>query len=387
MINRVVTATLALVFVALTAASCRRAAGPVQIAIDPNAAAGHALIRVTGLSSRELQALSASAPDAAGWAALFRVRVAGAAADAPAVAGAYAVTSTGIEFTPKFPFIPGMSYAVAFDPSRMPTPRTDVPVSATVSLPKTDREPSTVVTRILPTASQLPENQLRMYIEFSAPMSRTSGVEFISLTDSSGAKVIAPFLPLDVEFWNPDRTRYTVFFDPGRVKRGIFPNEQMGRAIHAGRTYTMTVDAAWRDANGLPLASPYRQTFQVGPADEQPISLDTWRWTVPQAGRKDPLIISFPEPLDHGLLMRAVGVSRRDGVPVTGDVRVDPGETRWNFTPTNAWQPGRYTLIVLPILEDLAGNRIGRLFEVDTFEKVDDASAPREQYSLPFEVK
>ncbi|MEP6917985.1 MAG: hypothetical protein ABJC89_20225 [Acidobacteriota bacterium] len=34
------------------------------------------------------------------------------------------------------------------------------------------------------------------------------------------------------------------------------------------------------------------------------------------------------------------------------------------FTPRDAWQSGGYTLIVLPILEDLAGNRIGRAFEV-----------------------
>ncbi len=32
-----------------------------------------------------------------------------------------------------------------------------------------------------------------------------------------------------MDLWNEDRTRFTVLYDPGRVKRGILPNEEMGR--------------------------------------------------------------------------------------------------------------------------------------------------------------
>ena len=58
------------------------------------------------------------------------------------------------------------------------------------------------------------------------------------------------FLPLESDFWNADHTRYTVFFDPGRVKRGILPNRDMGRALVAGRQYTLEVNADWPDAQG-----------------------------------------------------------------------------------------------------------------------------------------
>ncbi len=34
------------------------------------------------------------------------------------------------------------------------------------------------------------------------------------------------------------------------------------------------------------------------------------------------------------------------------------------MTPDAPWQPGRYEVIALGILEDLAGNRIGRAFEI-----------------------
>ena len=98
-----------------------------------------------------------------------------------------------------------------------------------------------MVSQVFPTADALPENQLRFYIHFSAPMGMRGGLDFIHLLDDAGKEVKDPFLPLDAEFWNDDRTRYTVFFDPGRQKRGIAPIAEMGRSLtegqvlHAGR--------------------------------------------------------------------------------------------------------------------------------------------------------
>jgi hypothetical protein len=80
-----------------------------------------------------------------------------------------------------------------------------------------------MVSQVFPTADELPENQLRLYVHFSAPMGSKGGLDFIHLLDENGAEVEDPFLPLDAEFFNDDRTRYTVFFDPGRQKRGIAP--------------------------------------------------------------------------------------------------------------------------------------------------------------------
>jgi hypothetical protein len=55
------------------------------------------------------------------------------------------------------------------------------------------------------------------------------------------------------------------------------------------------------------------------------------------------------------------------------------------MTPTEAWRSGRYEVIALSILEDLAGNRIGRAFEVDTFDRVDEDVEP-EVTRIPFEL-
>ena len=40
-----------------------------------------------------------------------------------AVLGRYTVTAEAVQFEPRFPFDPGRSYSVRFDPARLPTPR------------------------------------------------------------------------------------------------------------------------------------------------------------------------------------------------------------------------------------------------------------------------
>jgi hypothetical protein len=223
-----------------------------------------------------------------------------------------------------------------------------------------------------------------MYIHFSAPMGRRGGVEHVALLDDRGREVADPFLPLDAEFWNQDRTRYTVFFDPGRQKRGILPNRQMGPSLVEGRTYTLVVRRQWRDGTGQPLREEFSHRFKVGPPRLDSIDYEQWRISAPDEGTRDPLIVEFPQPLDHGLLMRALGV-RRDGRPLAGDLRVEEHETRWVMTPRDLWTPGRYELVILSLLEDVAGNRIGRPFEVRGFQR-GGADAPPEVILRPFSL-
>ena len=260
------------------------------------------------------------------------------------------------------------------------------PIVATVALPARDATPVTVVSQVFPTADNVPENQLRLYVHFSAPMGSKGGLDYIHLLDENGAEVKDPFLPLDAEFWNDDRTRYTLFFDPGRQKRGIAPIADMGRSLTRGKTYTLVVDAEWRDGNGLPLKQPFRRTFRVGAAVERPLDPNAWVIAAPAAGSTNSLRVTFREPLDHGLLLRALGVIAPDGKSLPGDVYVDQGELMWAFTPKGAWQAGHYNLVAFAMLEDLAGNRIGRPFEVDQFDRADRSPEP-EKTLIPFSVR
>ena len=92
-----------------------------------------------------------------------------------------------------------------------------------------------------------------------------------------------------------------------------------------------------------------------------------WRVTRPKAGTSEPLAVTFPEALDHGLLRRALGVAKA-GAPglVGGDAVIESGETRWLFTPRDAWVAGNYQLVAFAFLEDLAGNRVGRALKSTT---------------------
>ena len=360
------------------AASCSGPDGSPRIEL--NTQTSPAVIDVAGLPAPLLSELDRSRTQDE-WSGILRVSV---GPDQPPMLGQWAVVERRLRFTPMFPLDAGRSYAVVFTP---PSSAAGVGVlRGSVALPARDRTSTTVVSATYPTAEVVPENQLRLYVHFSAPMGLKGGLDYIRLLDDNGREVKDPFLPLDAEFWNDDHTRYTVFFDPGRVKKGVKPNEDMGRSLTPGRRYTLVIDSAWPDGKGLPLKETYRRSFRVGPADEQPLDTRTWKLAAPASGTRDPLVVEFPEPLDHGLLLRALGVQAGDGNAMAGQVTVAPGETRWSWTPLEPWHRGSYQLLVFGMLEDLAGNRIGRAFEVDQFTRSDSSSEP-EKTMVAFKVQ
>ena len=371
---------------AAAAWACSSPSRPPAIRLVEDTASSAAYIEVADADAATLRTVRNLQPGDRAWSDVLRVHVVdgNGTPSADAVAGKYETAGTTIRFRPLFPFEAGRPYRIVLAGVGSGATPQRAPVEATVSLPAAAPTPPTSVTQVFPSGDVMPENQLRMYIHFSAPMGRRGGIDYVKLLDEAGRQVEAPFLPLDAEFWNGDRTRYTVFFDPGRQKRGILPNRTMGRSLVPGKTYTFVVDREWLDGHGKPLRETFQRKFRIGPADESPLDHSRWRVTPPLAGTRDVLTVTFPEPLDHGLLLRAIGV-RRDGRSVAGDVRVEAGETRWTMTPTDAWQPGKHELIALSILEDRAGNRIGRAFEVDSFERVDQ-KAEAEITSIPFTV-
>jgi hypothetical protein len=307
-------------------------------------------------------------------------------AGASPVLGEYHVADGALRFTPLFPFDPGRSYHVRFDPSGLPqSTQSSAPIEAVVGMPAPAAAPRAVVTAVYPSGDEIPENLLRMYVEFSAPMGRKSGVEHIALLDHAGREIEGAVLPLDYEFWSPDHTRFTVFFDPGRVKQGILPNQQMGRPLESGRTVTLVIRRDWRDAQGHPLKEEFRRPFRVGAAAERPLDPTSWRIDAPSAGGRAPVVVTFREPLDRGLLMRALGI-RRESQPVAGEIAIASGETRWTFTPQEAWRAGAYHLLALETLEDPAGNQIGRAFEVKNAGSVDTSPEPQ-SVTIPFRVR
>ena len=204
---------LLLALLANAAACAGQAARPPAITLDTSVSGGGVII-VSGVPAGTLQALKRTEPSHDAWTAILRVSVRSsgeepASVSQPAILGKYTIENGAIRFVPAFPLDPGRQYDVLFDPAAIPGAGggSAERVAATVSRPADRREPSTVVTRIYPTSEVLPENQLRLYVHFSAPMGLRGGVDQVAIADEAGRAVVDPFLPLDTEFWNDDRTR------------------------------------------------------------------------------------------------------------------------------------------------------------------------------------
>jgi len=305
---------------------------------------------------------------------MLTVRVADADAGLPALLGRCSWTGNALRFTPRFPFVPGTRYEAVFRP----------PQGKALTAKHTIPEPGaagTAVAHIYPDSEAVPENLLKFYLHFSAPMSRGDVYRHIHLRDAQGKAVELPFLELAEELWNPEMTRLTLFIDPGRVKREVKPLEDIGPALVAGQTFTLSIDAAWPDAAGRPLQQGAEKKFLVTVPDRTPPDAKTWRAAPPAAGGREPLRLTFPEPLDQALALRLITVAGVSGKPA-----LRAGGTQWSFVPDTSWRAGAHTIVVQPELEDLAGNSIGKPFEVDIAGTEKERPAVQ-AVELPFTVK
>jgi hypothetical protein len=301
------------------------------------------------------------------------------APDVPTLSGDYRIENGDLIFVSRYPLGPGMRYRAEL---RLPSKE---PVIKIFETPKADDTPTTFVEHIYPSTDLLPENQLKFYIHFSAPMSRGEAYDRIHLFDAAESTVEDVFLELPEELWDPEARRLTILFDPGRIKTGLVPNMEMGTALEAGKSFTLVIDREWRDAENKRLKERFTKSFRVGPADKRPLHTAEWRVTAPRASTLDPLTVDFPEALDHALLERQIEVIDGAGNVLQGSVEISREETRWQFKPATAWKPGNHLVKAGTILADLAGNMIGRAFEVDLFEQVEQ-NAGRETESLTFTI-
>ena len=74
--------------------------------------------------------------------------------------------------------------------------------------------------------------------------------------------------------------------------------------------------------------------------------------------------------MDSALAVRLIRVLDSGERQVAGSARLERYESRFSFLPSRAWLPGIYTIEVSPLLEDVAGNRVNRAFDVDPGERV-----------------
>lgn len=310
-----------------------------------------------------------------GWAGLLAVYSTGSE-DVPPMLGAYFVKEGALCFRPRF--LVNVKVRALFRAPGAP------PVEAAFARALRETKPTARVEQVYPSSDVLPANLLRFYLQFSRPMRRGEAWEHIRLLNRDGKPLDLPFLELEQELWDADGKRLTVLFDPGRIKRGVLPRDEAGTSLTEGSSYTLVIDATWRDRDGAPMVKEFRKLFRVVPEARQPIDLKTWRMEMPRAGSSQPLMVHFPAPLDYALLHRLLEV-HGDAGRLAGKATVRQRETQWIFTPDAPWRPGGYRLQVDTALEDVAGNRVGKPFDVDVFDKI-TTKITRQFESIPFRV-
>jgi hypothetical protein len=314
---------------------------------------------------------------AQGWSSIFRVY--SGSGDVPPLLGTYAVEGGLLVFHPRFPLVAGVRYRAVFQPPQGKL------LEATFDGPPRETISTTRVLHVYPSADVLPSNTLKLYIYFSAPMSRGEAWQRIHLLDDQSKPLKFEFVEIQQELWDAQNTRLTVLFDPGRIKRGVLPQMQLGPPIVEGKRYTLVIDRAWKDARGVALQQEFRKSFRGGPADRMPPDPKTWRLSAPKAATSEALVVTFPKPMDYALLQRLFGVSDSRG-RIAGSVNIARQETELRFTPREPWRAGLYQLVFDTAIEDLSGNHIGQAFDLDQFQHV-TKSIDTKSISLPFEVR
>jgi hypothetical protein len=270
-------------------------------------------------------------------------------------------------FVPRFAFLDGTAYTVTVDDA----------IAASLVRARPDRMATTDVASIRPTSAEVPRNLLRLYVWFSAPMSEGYAAGHVRLADDNGGTIAGALLPSEHELWDASRRRLTVLLDPARIKRGLADHQKTGYPLRSGEPFRLVVDGGFRDAQGLPLRAGTQRRYLVGGDERRHVDPRSWVLTVPQAGTFEPVRVAFGRPLDHGLLARCLHVTGPGGESIHGAPQTGAEEKSWQLVPRRAWAPGTHQLTVDPVLEDLAGNSVSRVFDRDLTRPEDQPRPPR----------
>lgn len=281
-------------------------------------------------------------------------------------------------FVPRFPFRQGKTFWVKWKD----TSGENRLASFEVPIRKEELPPAIV--GVYPSADHWPANQLKFYLQFDQPMREGVALQYIQILNEQGEEVEHPFLEMGQELWDKDHRQLTLWFDPGRIKTGLIPNEKYGPPLHPSRIYQLRILPGYPGKNGVGLAKQYLKTFYTRPKDQSRPDPRQWALHLPSADTRQALLVHFSESLDFALLRTGLWIENASGQPIDGIIEIGSEERSWSWTPTVPWQKGDYYLRIDEDLEDLAGNNLQRLF--DNFIKARKGNRARLPTSLPFQV-
>jgi hypothetical protein len=204
-------------------------------------------------------------------------------------------------------------------------------------------------------------------------MSEGFGRSNVRVVDTTTGETLDDvLLPMEPELWDRDRRRLTVLLDPGRIKRGLEPHAEAGYPLRSGVTIDVAVDEGFLDGDGRRLRTPGSRRYVVGDDLRGRVDPASWVVSPPRSATRDALRLDFGRPLDHALLRRCLAVVDGEDIALGGEGNPSDGETSWSFVPEGEWAPGEHHVVIDPILEDVAGNSVRRVFDRDLERPQDD---------------
>jgi hypothetical protein len=130
------------------------------------------------------------------------------------VLGQFEEEGNAVVFKPVVPLTSGLDYEIFY--------QKEIVGSIFIPLPVNAKQ--TALVNVFPTADTLPENLLKIYLQFSAPMREGEALQYVHLLNENKDTLHDIFLDLQPELWNKERTALTLWLDPGRIKRDLIPN-------------------------------------------------------------------------------------------------------------------------------------------------------------------
>ena len=237
-------------------------------------------------------------------------------------------------------------------------------VALTVSVPRRRRPRDDPGRRDLPHRDELPRNQLRLYVDFSAPMSEgvVARHVYVRREPTPASRSTARS-----SRWSPSSGTANAGGSPCcSIRRASSGASRRTRRSGTRCPRASTVEVVGRRRlprrrRPSPRSRRATRRYAGRPGRPAPRSTPTSgssrsrrpgraiRWSSPSTGRSTTRCSGTASP------------SATDGGrAVAGDATVGAGETAWSFTPDAGWAAGTYELVVDSILEDLAGNSVAR---------------------------
>lgn len=257
-------------------------------------------------------------------------------------------------FTPVVPFTSGEAYEI----------RKGDEVLSKFIIPPSISEKTAEIIEIYPVQDTVPQNLLKIYIQFSRPMQNVgNALDYITVYNETEKKEEQLFLSLETELWNREHDRLTLWLDPGRIKTDLIPNREEGPPLSTGNDYILVISDTWKTTDGQTLKQGYRKTWHVTERDETKPDVENWNIIPPNPDSRSPLTIQFKEPVDFVLAKESLTIQNDNGEALSGQWEVSSLATSVRFIPTKFWDAGNYNLLVDAKLEDWAGNNLNRLFD------------------------